>query len=142
MISQDGTNKHSRHARDVFHAWMLEGADYAGALDLPILKGVHVEPARMVAASDAMKPSWNDYDCFVHFFEDDCLIERFWNNTTAYNPKLSRFQGVIGLDYSAYYDFFVALMHYNHLDALHSTRKRGICAVVAGQVDLRHAMPS
>ena len=102
------------HYRDVFHAWMLDGATYAGPLDMPKLAPVHVVPNRLVAFSDAMDSKWNDYNCFVHFFEDDCKIERFWNNPKAYIDKLSKFQGVIGLDYSVCWDFPVALKDYNH----------------------------
>lgn len=106
--------KPAHHNRDVFHAWMLEGAEYAGPLDMPRLAPVHVDPDRLVAFSDAMSPAWKDFDCVVHFFEDDCRIERFWSNPKAYIGKLSRFQGVIGLDYSVCYDFPVALKDYNH----------------------------
>ena len=106
--------KPAHHNRDVFHAWMLEGAEYAGPLDMPKLVPVHVDPDQLVAFSDAMNPAWKDFDCVVHFFEDDCRIERFWNNPKAYIGKLRRFQGVIGLDYSVCYDFPVALKDYNH----------------------------
>lgn len=106
--------KPAHHNRDMFHAWMLDGAEYAGPLDMPVLASAHANPDRLVAFSDAMNPRWNDYGCFVHFFEDDCIIERFWRNPKAYLPKLSKFQGVLGLDYSVCYDFPVALKNYNH----------------------------
>ncbi|MBQ9058607.1 MAG: DUF4417 domain-containing protein, partial [Atopobiaceae bacterium] len=99
----------AHHARDVFHAWMLEGAEYAKPLGMPKLAPVHVDPGRLVAFSDAMDPKWRDFDCFVHFFEDDCRIERFWGNPKAYINKLGKFQGVVGLDYSVCWDFPVAL---------------------------------
>ena len=107
-------HKPPHHARDVFHAWMLEGAGYAQPLGMPKLAAVHANPDRLVAFSDAMGPKWNDFDCFVHFFEDDCRIERFWNRPKAYLGKLSKFQGVIGLDYSVCWDFPRALKDYNH----------------------------
>lgn len=97
--------KSLRHSRDVFHAWMLEGASYEGKLDMPALKPVHIEPERLIAFSDAMKRSCKDFDQVVHFFEDDYLIERFWNNPKRYVNKLSKFEGVIGLDYSVCWDF-------------------------------------
>ena len=106
--------KPTRHARDVFHAWMLVGAEYAGALDMPKLARVHANPDKLVAFSDAMNPKWKDFDCFVHFFEDDSRIERFWSNPKAYIGKLRKFQGAIGLDYSVCYDFPAALKDYNH----------------------------
>lgn len=106
--------KPARHYRDVFHAWMLEGAEYAQPLGMPKLAPVRVEPEKLVAFSDAMNPKWHDFDCFVHFFEDDCRIERFWNNPGAYAARLGRFRGAIGLDYSVCWDFPVALKDYNH----------------------------
>jgi len=103
-----------RHARDVFHAWMLDGADYAGSLDMPVLRPSYAVPNRLVAFSDAMRRGWNDFDCWVHFFEDDCIIERFWNNPKAYIGKLSKFRGVTGLDYSVGWNFPAAVKEYNH----------------------------
>ena len=110
----DRRKKPAHHARDVFHAWMLEGAEYAKPLGMPKLAPVHVDPGRLAAFSDAMDPKWRDFDCFVHFFEDDCRIERFWGNPKAYINKLGKFQGVVGLDYSVCWDFPVALKDYNH----------------------------
>ena len=104
----------ARHARDVFHAWMLEGSSYAGPLDMPILDPVYANPEKIIAFSYAMKTSCADFNQFVHFFEDDCIIERFWNNPRAYLPKLSKFQGTIGLDYSVGWNFPNALKHYNY----------------------------
>lgn len=106
--------KPARHARDVFHAWMLDGAEYTKPLGMPKLAPVSANPCRLIAFSDAMATSCHDFDCFVHFFEDDCRIERFWNNPKAYINKLTKFQGVVGLDYSVCWDFPVALKYYNH----------------------------
>ncbi len=108
------SKKPAHHRRDVFHAWMLKGAEYVGPLDMPKLAPVRADPNKMVAFSDAMSPKWKDFDCFVHFFEDDCNIERFWSNPKQYIGKLGKFQGVLGLDYSVCYDFPVALKDYNH----------------------------
>ena len=107
-------NKPKHHARDVFHAWMLKDATYTGALDMPILEPVNVIPERLITFSDAMKKSCRDFDQVVHFFEDDNQILRFWNSPKRYIKKLSKFQGVIGLDYSVCWDFPVALKDYNY----------------------------
>ena len=96
------------------HQHVLSYNPYIGPLDMPKLAEVHANPDKIVAFSDAMHPKWDDFDCFVHFFEDDCAIERFWNNPKQYLNKLSKFQGVLGLDYSVCYDFPVALKDYNH----------------------------
>lgn len=114
LLSNSKSPLPKHHARDVFHAWMLEGATFAGELDMPAISGVVAEPERLVAFSDAMNPRWADYDCWVHCFEDDTKIERFWRNPRAYLNRLSKFQGVIGFDYSVSWDFPVALKNYNH----------------------------
>lgn len=103
-----------RHARDVFHAWMLEGAEYANPTDMPILQRVDAIPNRLVAFSDAMHPRWKDFDCWVHFFEDDCVIERFWHNPKAYIEKLRKFRGVTGPDFSVGWNFPKPIKRYNH----------------------------
>lgn len=103
-----------RHVRDVFHAWMLRDAVYVGRLDMPLLQPSHSVPNKLVAFSDAMRPSWRDFDCWVHFFEDDVIINRFWNNPKQYLKKLKKFRGVIGLDYSVGWNFPRAVKEYNH----------------------------
>lgn len=103
-----------RHSRDVFHAWMLDGARFAGPFDMAVLKAVHAEPDRLVAFSDAMSSKWRVFDCWVHCFEDDAIINRFWNNPKGYVDRLRKFQGVIGLDYSVGWNFPVAVKNYNH----------------------------
>ena len=103
-----------RHARDVFHAWMLKDAVYVGRLDMPLLQPSCSVPNRLVAFSDAMRAGWRDFDCWVHFFEDDVIINRFWNNPKQYLKKLRKFRGVIGLDYSVGWNFPTAVKEYNH----------------------------
>ena len=108
------STKPPRHSRDVFHAWMLEGADFAGRLDMPVLERAKSVPNDLIAFSDAMNPSTKDFNQIVHFYEDDYQIERFWNNPKAYISKLQKFDGVIGLDYSVCWDFPVPLKEYNY----------------------------
>lgn len=93
------------HKRDVFHAWMLEGAQFKGPMDMPVLSPCNEIPRRLTAFSDAMKKSNLDRTGFVHFYEDDSNIERFWNNPKKYLQRLSEFDGVISPDYSVCYDF-------------------------------------
>ena len=56
----------------------------------------------MIAFSKAI--SSKDYEQWVHFYEDDHLFERLWNNPRKYLPILERFQGVILPDFSLYRD--------------------------------------
>ena len=103
-----------RHGRDVFHAWMLDGAEFAGKLDMPILSKVKSMPSKLISFSDAMNKKTTNFKQVVHFFEDDFRIERFWHNPTAYLDRLKKFDGVIGLDFSVCWDFPVALKDYNY----------------------------
>lgn len=104
----------TRHLRDTFHAWMLTDAEYAGKLDMPVLSKTKLIPSGLISFSDAMRANEKDYDKTVHFFEDDYLIERFWNRPSTYIKKLSKFEGVIGLDYSVCWDFPIIQKNYNH----------------------------
>lgn len=114
-ISDKATqNKPLRHSRDVFHAWMVNGADFAGKLDMLVLSKAKCVPSSLISFSDAMSSKTTDFNKTVHFFEDDYLIERFWNNPRAYIKRLQKFEGVIGLDYSVCWDFPVALKNYNY----------------------------
>lgn len=112
--SSRGDSRPARHGRDVFHAWMLDGASYTGAIGMPVLQPVLAEPCGLIAFSDAMHPKCRDFDKFVHFFEDDYILERFWNNPKAYLNKLSQFKGCTGMDFSVSWDFPIIEKGHNH----------------------------
>jgi hypothetical protein len=97
------------HKRDVFHAWMVKGAKFAGPMDMPVMEPCYVIPTKLVAFSDAMSAKHCERRGFVHFYEDDADIERFWNNPKKYLSRLAEFDGVIAPDYSVCYDFPNAL---------------------------------
>lgn len=88
---------------------MVRGARFAGPMDMPVIQPCYAIPVELVAFSDAMGPRYRKRGGFVHFFEDDSDIERFWNNPRRYLPRLSQFDGVISPDYSVCYDFPNAL---------------------------------
>ena len=102
-----------KHPRDTFHAFMVEGAEYDPEYDMPLIRQDSFIPTALVPFSVAMKSGWNNFDCAVHFCERDQDIERFWSNPRRYVPKLKRFQGVLGLDYSTCVDFPRALKEWN-----------------------------
>ena len=113
----DCSRKHVKpphHARDVFHAWMAQGAEYAGPLDMPVLAPVYVAPEKLIALSDLKRSSRTHPQAFVHCFEDDDILERFWNRPQRYLGIMRRAQGVVGLDYSVSYDFPTPLKIYNY----------------------------
>jgi hypothetical protein len=57
----------------------------------------------------------------VHFFLDDYQFERLWNSPNKYIEPLSKFNGVLGPDFSLYRNYPVALQIYN------TFRNRWLC---------------
>ena len=105
-----------RHQRDVFHAHVVDGATFAGEMDLPTMHAVSLvgtNHIRLVPFSVAISPSCTDYDAFVDFYEDDYQFERFWNNPSRYIGRIERFAGAIEPDFSTCLDFPIALKAYN-----------------------------
>ena len=96
---------HLSHRRDVFHAWMLEGANFSEDWEMPTLEPVDALPDGLVPFSEAMGRERDSIDCFVHFYEDDFRFESVWSNPSRYLPSLSRFAGVIMPDFSTSIDF-------------------------------------
>lgn len=105
--SHDGKGEKRKltHNRDVFHAWMLDGLDFSRPWDMPKLASVNAHPKALVPFSVAMGEKFRDYECFVHFFEDDFRFERVWKDPRKYLPKLSKFDGVVMPDFSTCIDF-------------------------------------
>jgi hypothetical protein len=97
--------------RDVFHAFLVENADYEGFFEIPKLDYLCEKPLRVIAFSKIIKSK--DFDCWVHFFEDDVAFERIWNNPRKYLPILKRFKGVISPDFSLYRDMPLVMQYWN-----------------------------
>ena len=102
-----------KHPRDTFHAFMVDGAELDPDYDMPLLRDDRFIPTALVPFSVAKRADWTNFDCAVHFCERDQDIEPFWNNPGRYIPKLMKFQGVIGLDYSTCVDFPLPLKEWN-----------------------------
>jgi hypothetical protein len=102
-----------KHPRDTFGAKMVEGAIFDPKYDMPLLRRDSFIPNALVPFSVAMQSGWNNFDCVVHFCERDQDIEPFWSYPNRYLPKLQKFQGVIGPDFSTCVDFPLALKQWN-----------------------------
>lgn len=71
----------------------------SGFMDLPTIKPYSGPlPQRLVPFH--MARTIRDCHSFVHFYIDDYRFERLWTNLDAYLDLLSRFDGVIGTDFS------------------------------------------
>lgn len=97
--------------RDVFHAFLVEKAEYAGFLEIPRLDFLDEKPRKLISFSKALKST--DYDCWVHFYQDDAQFERIWNQPKKYLPILRKFSGVISPDFSLYRDMPLVMQYWN-----------------------------
>ena len=98
---------------DVFNAFLVENAEYEGYLELPKIKTSNILPTKLVLFSVAMSQTWNDYDCFVMFYEHDIKFERLWNKPRKYLDKLKKFKGVISPDFSLYRSMPLVMQQWN-----------------------------
>lgn len=104
-------NSERTGCRDVFHAFLVEKAEYDGFLEIPRLDYGLYEPNKLLPFSKAI--SSKDYDYWIHFYEDDACFERIWNNPKKYLPILKRFNGVIAPDFSLYRDMPLVMQYWN-----------------------------
>ncbi|MBO4907759.1 MAG: DUF4417 domain-containing protein [Lachnospiraceae bacterium] len=108
MSRINGTRK---GCKDVFNAFLVSLATYAGFFEFPCIRPTYDVPKRIIAFSKAL--SSKDYDKWVHFYEDDYLFERIWKNPRKYLEVLKRFNGVILPDFSLYRDMPLIMQLWN-----------------------------
>lgn len=96
---------------DVFNAFMVEDASYNGMFEIPHLKAADYLPNKLIPFSKAM--SSNDYNQWIHFYEDDYLFERLWKSPRRYLNRIGKFNGVILPDFSLYRDMPLAMQIWN-----------------------------
>lgn len=100
-----------KNCRDVFNAFLVALAYYAGIFEFPIIQPVYDKPNRLIVFSKAI--SSHDYDQWVHFYEDDYEFERIWRNPRRYLFILKRYNGVILPDFSVYRDMPFVMQLWN-----------------------------
>ena len=98
---------------DVFHAFLVENAEYDGKYELPVIKTSNLIPNKVIPFSKAMSKDWKDFDCWVVFYEHDVRFERLWNNPRAYLQKLKKFKGIISPDFSIYRNMPLCMQIWN-----------------------------
>ena len=106
-------NYDNRDTYDVFNAFLLEDADYEGYIELPALKTSEHLPEKVVTFSKAMSASFNDFECWVVFYEHDRAFARLWNNPRKYLNKLKKFKGIISPDFSVYWNMPLVMQMWN-----------------------------
>ena len=97
--------------KDVFNAFLVRFAMFAGLFEFPVLQPTYVAPNRLISFSKAV--SSKDYDYWVHFYEDDYLFERLWRNPNKYFELLKKYNGVILPDFSLYRDMPFVMQLWN-----------------------------
>lgn len=104
-------NNIRKGCKDVFNAFLVTLATYAGFLEFPIIKPCYDIPNRVIPFSRCI--SSRDHNFWVHFYEDDYLFERLWRNPKKYLPILQRYNGVILPDWSLYRDMPLIMQLWN-----------------------------
>lgn len=89
-----------KSCRDVFHAFLVENAEYDGDDEFPCIHTSMLIPNRVITFSSALKTK--DYDQWVIFCEHDYQFVRVWNQPQRYLKILKRFRGVTTPDFSLY----------------------------------------
>ena len=97
--------------KDVFNAYLVRLAVYAGVFEFPVIQATHTIPNRIIPFSRALKT--DDFDQWVHFYEDDYLFEKLWDNPKDYLEFLKKFNGVILPDFSLYRDMPFVMQLWN-----------------------------
>lgn len=104
-------NSQRKGCKDVFNAFLVILAKYAGIFEFPCIERVDDVPNKLVAFSKCK--TINDYNQWVHFYEDDFLFERIWNKPRNYLSILKKFNGVILPDFSVYRDMPFVMQLWN-----------------------------
>lgn len=104
-------NSTRRGCKDVFHAFLVKGASFAGELEIPCIEYTDAIPDHLIPFSKAV--SGHDFDAWVHFYQDDSEFVRLWNTPQKYLPILQRYQGVITPDFSLYRDMPLVQQQWN-----------------------------
>ena len=104
-------NSIRKGCKDVFNAFLVAMATYAGFFEIPIIRPCYDIPNRLIAFSRCI--SSKDHNYWVHFYEDDYLFERLWRNPKKYLPILQRYNGVILPDWSLYRDMPLVMQLWN-----------------------------
>ena len=76
--------------------------DHITIRELPVIRTSDLIPEKVITFSKAMSKTWDDFACWVIFYEHDKEFARLWNKPRQYLSKLKTFKGVISPDFSLY----------------------------------------
>lgn len=95
-------NSQRKSCKDVFNAFLVSSATYAGEYEIPCISATECVPNKLISFSKAL--SSTDHDQWIHFYEDDYLFECVWDSPNDYLALFKKFNGVILPDFSLYRD--------------------------------------
>ncbi len=104
-------NSIRKGCKDVFNAFLVAYAVYAGLFEFPVIKPTNCIPNRLIPFSKAI--SSKDFNQWVHFYEDDYLFEKLWSKPEKYLEILKKYKGVILPDFSLYRDMPLVMQLWN-----------------------------
>lgn len=96
------------------HNLALDTFEAAGEYGIPVLQPVQLTVMPEWIAFNAAMTAENRRGLGVHFFVDDYLFQRTWNDPRRYAQMLMRFTVVMTPDFSLFTDYPVAVQIYNH----------------------------
>ena len=96
------------------HNLGLVECDTEGAFDTPVLQPVQIEKRILWTSFNCAKTTRNRVMFGVHFFVDDYLFERTWNDPARYAILLKDFKAVMTPDFSLFTDYPKSVQIYNH----------------------------
>ena len=117
------------------HNLQLGEFECAGPYQIPVIQPVPAaEKVRWIpfnsARTDALRGAHG-----VHFFIDDYLFERCWNDPDRYAKLLSEFQAVLSPDFSMFTDYPPAVQWLNGLIAVWTDGEKESNEIVAHWTD-------
>ena len=95
-------NSQRKNCKDVFNAFLVASATYAGKYEIPCISATESIPNRLISFTKALTTT--DFDQWIHFYEDDYLFECVWGSPNDYLDLFKKFNGVILPDFSLYRD--------------------------------------
>lgn len=104
-------NSTRRGCKDVFNAFLVALANFAGIFEFPVINPTYWIPNNLISFSKCL--SSKSFNYWVHFYEDDYLFERVWRQPRKYLEILKRFNGVILPDFSLYRDMPLVMQLWN-----------------------------
>ena len=96
------------------HNLGLLTCDTAGDYDTPVIAPVDVSNRILWLSFNCAPTDTHRYAHGIHFFIDDYLFQRVWNDPERYAQMLKEYQAVLSPDFSLFTDYPKPVQIYNH----------------------------